>query len=331
MPYCAQCGAELKDEDEFCPKCGHHNESKEPVATPPEISRPVATAAVAPVSTSAPGAPATSGKKLSGCAIAAIIGGSFAAVCGAILVLVLVLAFSITTPAVDALEAHLEALKRGNIEEAYQGTSAAFRDATSLDDYRRFIDSYPVLKDVAETGFSERTVENGVATLKGSITDSQGNSTALNAQLLQEGDAWMIQLIDLPNPPAPNPAASSNGSTNSVVTANSLESSVGPIVIGAGRNTDGSLVNPGQPIPVNAPTISADIALINHPAGERVQVWVEQGENRTEPIDGVIEGTGSGNMPFELHLGNSQFPPGRYTLVVSLGETKRFTQDFEIR
>jgi hypothetical protein len=358
MSYCANCGTELNPSEKFCPKCGHNNETEGLPKSAPAPSQATATPAAAPR------------RKLSGCAIAAIVGGSLFAIIGIVIVIAMVLAFSLTSPAVDAVNAHLAALKQGQVELAYQGTSSDFQGATSLDAFRQFVDSYPVLKDVAKTSFDERSVENNLATLKGRITNSTGAVTAFNAQLSKEGDSWKVQALDLPGaqavaqppasqpaPPAPVPSAAAPGGTPMPPAATPVppapavpavpatpptpatptaptaagESSVGTIVIGAGRNADRSLVNPGQPIPVGSPKISADIALINHPQGERVQVWIEQGTNRTEPIEATVEGTGSGNLPFELNVGDSPFPAGRYTLVVGLGGTKRFTQEFEIK
>ena len=112
--------------------------------------------------------------------------------------------------------------------------------------------------------------------------------------------------------------------------AGGLGSSIRSISVGAGRNPDGTLINPGQPLPVDLDAISADIDFINHPAGERVQTWIEQGNKRTLPIDGVITGEGSGIIPFEMDVKDAVFPPGRYALVVSLGEAKRFKQGFDI-
>ncbi len=107
-------------------------------------------------------------------------------------------------------------------------------------------------------------------------------------------------------------------------------SSVESILVGAGRNQGGSLVDPGKPLPKGLATISADFEVRHLAAGERVQAWVEKGENRTEPIDAVVSGEGGGKVSFDLHLGDADFPPGDYTLVVMLGGMKRFEKPFTI-
>ena len=537
MSFCANCGDQLTATEKFCPNCGHPNEALSPalVSSPdpvvPAAPKPVVSMPI-PTRVSSPGI-AHPKKKLSGCAIAGIIGGAVLALLIVILAIVLTLAFSLSSGAVDAMNTHLGFLKTGNIEKAYEGTSAGFRSATSLEQYRAFITSYPVLSSGGSASFDDRSVENGVATISGTITDSAGRKVPLRAQLVKEGTEWKVMAVDLtgkpaedqsnvPNPPATKtepegwlplfdgktlngwqasdspgsfrvengaivaqgprshlyytgpvqngsftnfefstevqtfPGANSgvyfhtrlqtqgwpstgyevqlsnsdpagtrpggttsrsgslwglvdapqavasdnewftltirvegkrittqiNGTTivdytepsdivrpenlagrllsngtfalqasdpNSKVLFRSLRvrplaatnttngapqpgsSAVGKIVVGAGRTSNGTLINPGKPIPMGSPTISADIELINHPLGERVQVWVEKDGNRTEPVDATIEGAGSGVIPYDLKLNNTPFPKGTYTVVVLVDETKRFSVPFEIR
>ena len=111
----------------------------------------------------------------------------------------------------------------------------------------------------------------------------------------------------------------------------SVGSRVGMITIGAGRNAGGGLVNPGEPLPEGLAMLSADVQLLDITRGELVQVWLEQGSKRTAAIDTNIEGEGSGQIPVDLHLEDTPFPPGTYTFVVMLGEKKRFTKEFVIR
>ncbi len=315
MSFCSNCGIKITEEDKFCPECGHPNETLHPAegtsasvapvdgeahATPPHLP-----------STEPGGIPAR--KKLSGCAIAGIVGGSLLALFILLAVVIFVVVSSASSGAVEATRNHLTFLKNGDFESAYAGTSSGFQTATSFDQYRKFISNYPALSDVASSSFSERSVENGVAKLGGTITDSSGVRKPFSVQLVEENGAWKILGIDLTGKPA------------------NTGSSVGNIVIGAGRKADGSLVNPGRPIPVTASDLSANIELIDHPLGERVQIWIEQGTNRTETFEATVEGAGDGNITFDIQLGKGNFAPGDYLLVVMLGEKKRFTKEFAFR
>lgn len=310
MSFCSNCGTKITDADKFCPECGHPNENPPPPAGAPEPEVSHKTPPHLP-----PGSPDSvpAKKKLSGCAIAGIVGGSVLALFILLAVVIFVVVYSASSGAVEATRNHLTFLKNGDIESAYGGTSSGFQSATSLDQYRKFISTYPALSDVASSSFSDRSVENGVANLSGTITDSSGAEKPFDAQLVQENGAWKILGIDL------------TGKTTDT------GSSVGTIVIGAGRNENGSLINPGRPIPVTASDLSADIELINHPIGEKVEIWIEQGTNRTESFEATVEGAGHGNITFDIQLGKGNFAPGDYLLVVMLGEKKRFTHEFVFR
>ncbi len=538
MSYCANCGDPITATEKFCPNCGHPNEALSPLPEPipntgpPTSVKPVVSMPI-PKRASSPDK-ALPKKKLSGCAIAGLIGGGVIALFIVILVIVFTLAYSLSSGAVEAMNTHLALLKTGNIESAYAGTSSGFRSVTSLEQYRAFIASYPVLSAGGSTSFDERSVENGITTIGGTITDAAGGKVPLRAKLVKEESEWKVMALDLTakpgenqstandpsvpkdetegwltlfdgktlngwqasdspgsfrvengailaqgprshlyytgpvqtanftnfefssevqtapgansgvyfhtrlqtqgwpstgyevqlsnsDPPGTQPGANtsrsgslwgvvdapqavvsdnewftltirvegkriittingvtmvdytepsdivrpenlagrllSNGTfalqasdpdskvlfrsirvrpltppqTASEATPQPGSSSVGKIVIGAGRNPKGALLNPGRPIPTGSPTISADIELINHPLGERVQVWVERDGNRTEPVDATIEGAGSGVIPYDLQLNNTPFPKGNYTVVVLLGETKRFSAPFEMR
>lgn len=315
MSFCSNCGTKITEADKFCPECGHPNETLHPSEGAPASAAPVAGEVhVAPphLPPAAPvGSPAK--KKLSGCAIAGIVGGSVLALFILLAVVIFVVVSSASSGAVEATRNHLTFLKSGDIESAYGGTSSGFQSATSLDQYRKFLSNYPALSDVASSRFNERSVENGVASLSGTITDSRGTEKPFSVRLVEENGAWKILGIDL--------------------TGKSTEagSSVGTIVIGSGRKADGSLVNPGRPIPVTASDLSADIELINHPLGEKVEIWIEQGTNRTETFEATVEGAGHGNITFDIQLGKGNFAPGDYLLVVMLGEKKRFTKEFAFR
>ena len=307
MSFCTNCGAELAESDRFCASCGQPLET-ESVIQPGSVS------------TDPPK------RRLSGCVLAAMAGAALAALTIVILLVVLGAASRLTGPAVEALEAHFAALKLGRIETAYQGTSAAFQKVTPLEAYRHFLEGNPALMDVSGAKFDDRGIENDLVTVKGTITDSHGQSRGVQAQLRKEAGVWKIQAIDVPGGADPAPTI-----PGAVVPPAAAGSSVGVILIGAGRHPDGSLINPGLPIPQGTAKLSADIALLNHPEGERVRVWIEQGANRSEPIESMVEGSGNGNLPFELNLRDTPFASGRYRLVVVLGDDKRYNQDFEVQ
>lgn len=198
MPFCANCGVNVHSGDKFCPSCGHPLEHASPRV---EVSGTSGTRLpVESPQASRPTSPAggTAGRqKLSGCALAGIVGGSLVLLCVLGLGIVIALSFSLTSGAVDAIEDHFQMLKLGEIEKAYQNTSAGFRSVTSWQQYQTFVSSYPVLRDVASSSFEERSIENGVATLGGLVTDSSGRQSPFRARLVKEGGLWKVMAVEL--------------------------------------------------------------------------------------------------------------------------------------
>lgn len=326
MSYCANCGIELNPSEKFCHKCGHEN-SEAPTSTPSP-----------PISASTPAAPAPiQTKKKLGCLKIALIALVPLVIFIALLIM---LALWATKGPAESVDSHIEALKAGAVERAYYQTSTLFQENTSLEEYRQFIEAYPILKNIDAIHVSERLVENNQGAVKGDLSDSTGKRVPILIQLIKEGDNWRILALNLPEsepvapptpvsptPPAPTPASPAPKQPGTA------EPSVGTVIIGSGRNPDGTLIKPGKTLSPNAPKLSADIELINHPLGQRVQIWVEHLESgkKTQPVDGEIEGAGSGTITFDLVPPPSgNWPSGKWRLFVLLGEKMQFTSDYSV-
>lgn len=103
--------------------------------------------------------------------------------------------FWITSAITDVASQQLDALRKGDIEKAYSYTSKDFKSATSLEEFRSFIDSYPSLKSNKSSFFSNRTIENDVGTLKGSLESQDGAVTPVEYKLVKENNEWKILSI----------------------------------------------------------------------------------------------------------------------------------------
>ncbi|MDX1900742.1 MAG: DUF4864 domain-containing protein [Gammaproteobacteria bacterium] len=115
----------------------------------------------------------------------------------AVIVVAIVLALYFTRGLADAAREQLSAIKSGDVTSAYNMTSAAFKQATSMDDFKKFVDSYPVLSNYKDVTFSERKVENGAGYLNGTIEGADGSQMKIEFQLVKEGSAWKVQAIQL--------------------------------------------------------------------------------------------------------------------------------------
>lgn len=344
MPYCPNCGAQVAAGDRFCPSCGGGIGSSPAGGGPPTAApisaQPMAAASSTPPPPPTPGVAAGRPAGANLRKVFMVGGGCLGALfVGVALIVGAVLLF--TDDAAEAARDHLEMIKAGQVELAYRDTSPAFRESTPLEQYRELVESRAILKEITDIGFPEREVENGVATLKARVKEAGGLAFDVPIRLRKEGEAWRMIAIDWSEVPVGAPIPDGEGAAipRAEVVAPPAEPapmgepSVGTVVIGSGREDDGSLIRPGKSVSKDARRLSADIELIDHPAGGRVRVWVEKqgGNARTEPIECSVQGQGRGNLTFNLNLGDDGIPPGEYRLVVLLGEERRFETPFKVK
>lgn len=173
---CSHCGAEVAADFKFCPSCGIKLDSTTilPQATPE---------------------PATVKKKpmpiwfkiVAALAVLALIG-----VTAGIL---------FTETLVDVVDNQLEALREQNIPKAYYNyTSKDFQAATSIDQFRNFVEAYPVFLNNQSAHFSQRSMEHNIGTLKGNITSQDRVNTPIEYKLIKDDGKWKILSIRLLKP-----------------------------------------------------------------------------------------------------------------------------------
>ncbi|MBZ0217500.1 MAG: DUF4864 domain-containing protein [Fimbriimonadaceae bacterium] len=169
--FCGKCGTEIPAGAHFCPSCGqaidensHGNPGPADAAAPPKKKMAM-------------------WKKI-------LIG----------LVVVIVAAISaalyFTSGLTETVDRQIAALQRGDIRGAYEETSVAFQQNTSIEDFTQFVQSNPILTRITGHSFSSRKVENGVGYLRGKLTTDGGGVQPVSYQLVKENDIWKILSID---------------------------------------------------------------------------------------------------------------------------------------
>jgi hypothetical protein len=107
------------------------------------------------------------------------------------------LVFRLTAGPVDVVNKHLKALADGKIGEAYAMCSREFQKATSLEDYRNFVERYSILKNASKFSSNDRKIENGVANLNGKIEGKDDSSVPALFKLVKEGGSWKILYVNI--------------------------------------------------------------------------------------------------------------------------------------
>src|SRR3990167_2820474 len=95
----------------------------------------------------------------------------------------------------DTVRYQLSAIRSGDLEKAYSYTSKQFKEATSYDAFREFIDQIPALKDNESSSFTSQSINNNEGVIGGTVRSREGTVTSIEYLLIYEDRAWRIEGI----------------------------------------------------------------------------------------------------------------------------------------
>lgn len=102
---------------------------------------------------------------------------------------------------VDVIDKQLEALRQDDISKAYYDyTSKDFQATTSLDQFRQFVQAYPVFLNNQSAHFTQRSIEHNIRTLKGKLSSQDHVETPIEYKLIKQEGKWKILSIRLIKP-----------------------------------------------------------------------------------------------------------------------------------
>lgn len=187
--FCSNCGTELPDDAKFCASCGtpvnlNPNEpTPQRQASPPHPTSPSQTAAVIGTTTKAK----PTWKKVVTWAFLFIVG-------------IIALATITTSGLMDPVEAHLTALRSGDVETAYLQTSQAFRTSTPLPAFQKFVAAYPALTRHTNFSMDERGFEGNEGRVRGHLFMDSNKLAKIEFLMFKEDSGWKIQGMELKAP-----------------------------------------------------------------------------------------------------------------------------------
>jgi hypothetical protein len=92
----------------------------------------------------------------------------------------------------------LYAITSNDYQKAYdQYTSPEFREATNFETFTRFLNAYPIFAKHDSIKFGKLTVENNVATIKGTLQGADNRLYAVDYDFIKNNDQWKILRIQL--------------------------------------------------------------------------------------------------------------------------------------
>lgn len=97
-----------------------------------------------------------------------------------------------TAEPVAAVRAQLEAINQDDYERAHSYFSARLRELRSAEEFRSFVQENIAVLKTTDSTFSNRKIENNVATLRGTLTGRDGGVTPVRYVLVKENNRWVI-------------------------------------------------------------------------------------------------------------------------------------------
>lgn len=104
--------------------------------------------------------------------------------------------WKITGAPVQTIEAQLQAINQDDYPRAYGYLSRTLKAKETPEQFRAFVEQYAVLKTSGHS-FGKRSINNGVATVYGTLKGRNGEMATVRYTLVKENDQWVIQSIQL--------------------------------------------------------------------------------------------------------------------------------------
>lgn len=108
------------------------------------------------------------------------------------------LVFTLTAGMVKDSKTFFTALKNNDIAKASSYLSTSFRNATSIEEFKKYFDSSD-LAAYKDSSWGSRSIQNDMGELKGSIKTESGQKIPLTINFVKEDGKWKILSIDIKN------------------------------------------------------------------------------------------------------------------------------------
>lgn len=97
-----------------------------------------------------------------------------------------------TNDLVTTINNQLDALRAGDINKAYSYTSTVYQHNIPIEDFKKFIIKWPVLKNYEHVRFDKRFINDRAGVIGGTLTTKDGTELSIIYQLIYEQGQWKI-------------------------------------------------------------------------------------------------------------------------------------------
>lgn len=226
---------------------------------------------------------------------------------------------------VDIVKAQLQTLEKGNVGEAYDNfASKKFKDATSKEEFEKFVMRYPILTHHSTVSFHKPGIREGVSTLS-AILHSDEVSAYLKYYLVQEDDKWKIWSMRILSPTEEKEEAQpSQPSTTS-------QMQLSDVKLGTEVNAEGIIPVPTTKFKEDVGDIYVNVEIANGIKGETAHLNFKHLDSHTSILaKAAIEESGDTMLMSVFSPPSGGWPKGQYQLVVTSSTGLSKTVDFEI-
>lgn len=244
------------------------------------------------------------------------------------IIAIVLLANFATQGIADVAQNQLSALRSGDSAKAYSYTSKDFQKATSLEEFKVFVKSYPSLSQNESVSFTTKAIENNLGTLKGSLKAKDGSVTPVEYQLVKEGSDWKILNLRL-NPTG----AGTTSEAPTPTTEESSEATIEKVLINDEKSSEGVVDTNKNNFSSDTPEIFVASYINGVEVGSKVSaelIYLDTGD-KVGPATNDIEEGGDIISSFSFTKPTKGWPEGDYTIRVYLSTGESKTVNFSVK
>lgn len=217
----------------------------------------------------------------------------------------------------------LALISQGKVEEAYnQYGSKDFKAATTLEDFKSFVESHKALAENVDVSFPSREISNDVGTLEAKLEGKDGSTTNVNYTLVKEGEEWKVLNMEFPKAGLMNNWESVTTSLISGIAMADTADEDGAVELSANMSVFKS----------ETAVIYATVYLANSPANLAVTSWLQYPKTGDElgPVSYVTKESGDQVVMFTFSKPTAGWMLGDYIFKVNVGAGEEKIVNFKV-
>ena len=223
-------------------------------------------------------------------------------------------------PLKDAITGMMLQVREHNIKDAYESyTSADFRKTTTLDEFEGFIKQNPAFSQNESVELNELSFDNNVATMNGTLKDTQGNLYSAEYDLVEERGKWKIfhAKVWALDPRNHEDAA---------------KLSFSKFILGSEVDGNNIVTNPKTIFKGSDGDIYLNLSADNVKAGTKIEVVFEHVDTHSKitPVSKRILENGDMILSFIFSPPEKGWPVGNYRILAAASSGEKESYDFKM-